>query len=128
MTTPVPCRCPSCGRVWAAWPTLPGDPLPRHRAKRSATWCTATVTAMQDSGPDIVRPATVLDAAHEYADDAAKRAEDYRYLASVCRLAMAAPLRGELSGDVADLVWWDARAAVWSQRALWVRAAIGGGL
>jgi hypothetical protein len=126
MNAPVPCRCPSCGRVWAAWPTLPDHPLPAHQPRGAERECTALVMVTID-GQNIARRATVRDAAEEYALDAEVRAEGYRYRAEVRRLTMTAPLRGELPGDVADLCRWDARAAVWAQRALWVRAAIGGG-
>ena len=113
MTT-IPCRCPSCGRLWLALTAPLDGPMPPHRWPGDSTWCGALYT--------------VRDAAREYAADAEARAEDYRYRAEVRRLAMASPLRGELPGDVADLCRWDDRAAVWAQRALWVRAVIGGGL
>lgn len=130
----LPCRCPTCGRVWAAWPALPSDPLPRHRVPRStptpltryewpdgAPMCRATITEGETT-----RPATVLDAAREYALHAEVLAAGYRYRAEVRRLAMTAPLRGERPGDVRKLITWDDRAAVWAQRAARVRAVVGG--
>jgi hypothetical protein len=114
----IPCRCPACGRVWRAWPTLPANYLPTHREPRGASLCTAMVPV---DGKD-PRRATVLDAVRAYVIHAEARAESYRFRADVRRDVMR--VRGELPGDVADLCRWDARAAVWAQRALWVRAAI----
>jgi hypothetical protein len=110
--------------VWPAWPALPGDALPRHREKHGTARCEPHVT---EDVPEVTRPATVLDAAHAYVAEADAYAVNYRFLAATMRRAIADPIRGEHPGDVEDVIHWDDRAAVWAQRALWVRAAIGGG-
>ena len=72
---PVPCCCPSCGRVWEAWPGHLSSPLPRHTRPRQAT--SAGVLCDTD--------ATVLDAARTYETWLRTRAAGYRAEAAKIR-------------------------------------------